>query len=315
MQPMLLPDDDFTRRAITTFDRNDIVDGHKIGVIYIGDGQTNEAEILANTAGSRDYEFFLSGLGTKVSIKDAKFNTQGLYSDTDGEFTYAWRDRVTEIVYHIVTMMPTNLDADPNCVNKKRHIGNDFVNIIFNHSNLRFNFDTIPSQFNFVNIVISPVCWIADDHSDSRHEVGDTPDFNQYFYVVKVMSKSDIPELSAAAIPKVVSGKNLAAFVRLIALNASVFSLVSSRGGGEHVSSWQNRLREIRRLRERVSAVSAEGPDNNGEATYPPYRRNTKGNVQPELAHSGLRANFGSDWYTSTDNNVFQTLDFSRWSR
>lgn len=312
-QPISLPDDDFTRRAISTFDRNDIVDGHKIGVIYIGEGQTEEAQILANTAGSSDYEFFLEGLGTKVSLDNAKFNTQGLRYGEDGEFTYAWRDRVTEIVYHIPTMMPSNLEMDPQSVKKKMHIGNDFVNIIFNRSNREVAFDTILTQFNFVNIVITPVCRV----STQEPPISTVEDFNQSFYVVKVISKPGFPDLSSAAAPKVISGKNLAAFVRLIALNASAFSLVSSRGG-EHVSSWQNRLREIRRLRDRAFFASVGSSETAAEAAYHVQRRTAK--VAPIQATEdtasaqGLRANFGAERNTCIDNNIFQNLDFSRWS-
>lgn len=318
MQPYPLPEDDVTRRALSTFDRNDIVDGHKIGVIYVNEGQSEEAQILANTSGSSDYDFFLSGLGTKVSIKDAKFNTQGLHSETDGEFTYAWRDRVTEIVYHVATMMPTNLETDPQCVHKKRHIGNDFVNIIFNNSNTPFDFDTIHSQFNFVNIVISPVSRIAYPQSSSRRPSYDVPDFSQWFYVVKVLSKADFPELSAAAVPKVISGRNLAAFVRLIALNASFYSSVSSRGGGEHVSSWQNRLREIRRLRDRILALNAENSESHAETSHTAYRRGTKPNIQSEEAPStpALRNHIiSTESSPQTENNLFHDLDFSRWVR
>nr|KMM71437.1 tuberin [Coccidioides posadasii RMSCC 3488] len=311
-QPLPLPDDDFTRRAISTFDRNDIVDGHKVGVIYIDQGQTEEAQILANTSGSSDYEFFLGGLGAKVSLENAKFNTQGLQHGTDGEYTYAWRDRVTEIVYHIPTMMPTDLAADPYCVKKKMHIGNDFVNIIFNRSNKEVAFDTILTQFNFVNVVISPVCRV----SPKEVPIHSIEDFYQSFYIVKVVSKPGFPELSPAAMPKVISGKNLAAFVRLIALNASAFSLVSSRGG-EHVSSWQNRLREIRRLRDRAFDASVGSSDVTVETVYVPQRRHTKAaavQVEETPPAQGLRANFGAERNLYIDNNVFQNLDFSRWS-
>ncbi|WEW61532.1 Tuberous sclerosis 2-like protein [Emydomyces testavorans] len=312
-QPLPIPDDDFTRRAISTFDRNDIVDGHKVGVIYIDEGQTEEAQILANIEGSNDYEFFLGGLGTKVSLENARFNTQGLRYGDDGEFTYAWRDRVTEIVYHVPTMMPTNLEVDPQSVKKKMHIGNDFVNIIFNRSNKDVAFDTILTQFNFVNIVITPVCRVSSDESP----INSIEDFNQTFYIVKVVSKPGFPDLSPAAIPKVISGKNLAAFVRLIALNASAFCLVSSRGG-EHISSWQNRLREIRRLRDRAFAASVESSDTTSEAVYHPQRRHTKvgaSQIEDYSAAQGLRANFGAERNLSIDNNVYQNLDFSRWSK
>lgn len=313
MQPIPLLEDDLTRRAISTFDRNDIVDGHKIGVLYVGEGQTTEAEILSNSSGSRDYDHFVSGLGTKVQLKDAPFNTQGLHSDIDGESTYAWRDRVTEIVYHIPTMMPTNLEADPHCINKKRHIGNDMVNIIFNRSNLDFNFDTIPSQFNFVNIVISPVSRIAN--SDETNE--ELSDPANCFYVVDVMCKPGFPELSAASKSKVISGKSLAAFVRLIALNASVLSLVWNRDGGEHVSAWLNRLREIRRLRNRISAPAHEGPEIVEGASATSYRRNTKASVFPEegLSRPPARSYSSADWSPVSNYTITEGLDFSRWSR
>ena len=310
MQPLALPDDDFTRRAISTFDRNDIVDGHKIGVIYIGEDQTDEVSILANTSGSQDYEYFLSGLGTKVALKDAKFNTQGLHHSTDGEYTYAWRDRVTEIIYHITTMMPTNLEADPQCIYKKQHVGNDFVNIIFNHSNIPFTFDTIKSQFNYINIVITPTSRILPGESDSEPNL-DLDQFNRTLYQVEVLSKPGFPPLSASAVPKVISGRNLAAFVRLMAVNASVYSLVSSRGE-DYVSSWQNRLREIRRLRDRAFAASARGTDTGAEIAYSTTRRNTKPE-EPALA-AGLRSSLSGEKGSEVENNVFQNLDFSRWS-
>ncbi|CAL00937.1 hypothetical protein ASPNIDRAFT_48642 [Aspergillus niger ATCC 1015] len=314
MQPIPLPEDDITRRALNTFDRNDIVDGHKIGVIYIDNGQTTEAEILSNTSGSPDYEYFLSRLGTKVPLQGARFNTQGLHADFDGQFTYAWRDRVTEIVYHVPTMMPTNFDNDPSCISKKRHIGNDFVNIVFNRSNTPFNFNTIPSQFNFVNIVINPVCRLTTDPGSAESR---RTDFENMFYQVKVMSKPGFPEISPAAVPKLISGKNLAPFVRILALNASVFSLVWHSQGGEHISSWRNRLREIKRLRERALGNQAQSSEA-AEGTYPGQRRNTKANIFSEEVPSrntSVRTDFATDWNAAADTNILQNLDFSRWGR
>ncbi|EFQ97275.1 tuberin [Nannizzia gypsea CBS 118893] len=320
LQPLPLPDDDFTRRAISAFDRNSIVDGHKIGVLYIGEGQTDETEIFANDHGSPDYEFFIASLGTKVSIENPKFNPQGLYHERDGKYIYAWRDRVSEIIYHIATMMPTNLEADPQCVNKKQHIGNDFVNIIFNRSGSEFDFNTISTQFNFVDIVITPASRVGTEDMPGKFSVDD---FNHRLYTVKVLSKPGIPELSAAAIPKVICGKNLAAFVRIIGLNASVFSLVCSHGG-EYISSWQNRLREIRRLRDRAyacfspevtspdaSSSNLTGGSSHGDGSFPPSRRNTK-----HYADDGsLRSGLGTERNLTMEANAFPCLDFSRWTR
>lgn len=277
LRPILLPADDAAvERAFRAFDRNSTIDGHKVGVIYIGEGQTDETEILANISGSSDYVEFLNGLGTLVRLKGATFNTQGLDReyDTDGAYTFCWRDRVTEMVFHVITQMPTDRERDPICINKKRHIGNDYVNIIFNDSGLPFKFDTFPSEFNYVNIVITPesrASFIArrelslqKQREEEREAMlkdqglplpppqGGREKRAMPFYKVHVMVKPGFPEISPAARAKIISLKALPDFIRLLALNASVFSQVwANRQGGEHISPWRNRLRQIKRLRER----------------------------------------------------------------
>ncbi|KAH7152383.1 hypothetical protein B0J13DRAFT_619945 [Dactylonectria estremocensis] len=250
-RPLPLPDEEFVDRAIRVFDRSSTVDGHKVGVIYIGEGQTDEAEILANVSGSSDYVEFLNNLGTLTKLKGATFNTHGLDRefDSDGQHTFCWRDRVTEIVFHVTTQMPTNLERDPRSNNKKRHIGNDFVNIVFNDSGLPFKFDTFPGDFNFVHIVITPASRASFIATRDSPLGGGQP-----FYRVQVMSKPGFPEISPASELKMVSLTALPGLIRLIALNASVFSQVwSNREGGEHVSSWLSRLRAIKRLREKYT--------------------------------------------------------------
>lgn len=248
-RPIPLPNDRTVDMDLRVFDRNSSVDGHKVGVIYIGEGQTDEVEILANVSGSSDYVQFLNNLGTLTKLKGAPFNTHGLdrEADGDGQYTFCWRDRVTEIVFHVTTQMPTNLEHDPRCTLKKRHIGNDFVNIVFNDSGLPFKFDTFPGDFNFVYIIITPASrasFIATRDSP----LGD----GEPFYRVQVMSKPGFPEISPASELKMVSLTALPSLIRLIALNASVFSSVwAEREGGEHIGSWRNRLRMIKRMREK----------------------------------------------------------------
>ncbi|KXX74492.1 Tuberous sclerosis 2 protein [Madurella mycetomatis] len=266
IRPIPLPDEEAVDRAIRNFDRNSAVDSHKVGVIYIKEGQTSEAEILANTIGGPDYLEFLKNLGALTRLKGATFNTQGLdrENDADGKYTYCWRDRVTEIVFHVTTQMPTNPDTDPQCVMKKRHIGNDFVSIIWNDSGLPFKFDTFPSQFNYVYIVITPAprySFLASREMAKKRLEGGPAASPSPFFMVQVMSQPGFPEISPAAEPKIVSLKGLPSFVRLLALNASVFSLVwANREGGEHVSSWHSRLREINRLRERYGPKPGHHP-------------------------------------------------------
>ncbi|KAK8041388.1 GTPase activating protein [Apiospora phragmitis] len=290
-RPIPLPQDEAVDRAMRTFDRSPTVDGHKVGVIYIGEGQTKETEILANVSGSSEYLEFLNGLGTLTRLKDATTNMQGLdrQYDTDGEYTFCWRDRVSEIVFHVTTQMPTNLEHDAQCTLKKRHIGNDFVNIIFNDSGLPFKFDTFPSQFNYVNIVITPESRASFVATRQRTPI----DVKESFYQVQVISKPGFPEVSPAADMKIVSLRALPDFIRLLALNASVFSMVwSSRDVGEYISPWRNRLREIARLRERFGPKYSMAPSPPGTSLGVPG--SGAGQLDANKAASTVRDSFTS---------------------
>ncbi|KAK4451882.1 tuberous sclerosis 2 protein [Podospora aff. communis PSN243] len=302
LRPIPLPEDDAVDRAIRTFDRSPTVDGHKIGVIYIGEGQVDEIEILANTIGGPDYLEFLRGLGSLTKLKGAPFNTQGLdrVSDADGRYTYCWRDRVTEILFHVITQMPTNLDHDPRCTQKKKHIGNDYVNIVFNDSGLPFRFDMFPSQFNYVYIVITPTPRLsfvsAREGSGRRQEENNQ---SSPFFMVQVMSQPGFPEISPAAEPKLVSLKALPGFVRLLAINASVFSHVwANREGGEHISPWRNRLQEINRLRERYGPKlypsPSPPPSSLGGAVTGGVLTANQGQPENSRPVSGVRDSFSS---------------------
>ena len=318
LQPILLPDDESVRRAISSFDRNDTVDGHKVGVVYVAPKQTSEASILANTCGSKVYEDFLSRLGTKVCLKDAGFNTQGLdrASDLDGTHTYAWRDRVTEIVYHVTTMMPT-LAHEPQCNNKKRHIGNDYVKIIFNESGLPFKFETFASQFNHVNIVITPET-ISNCHSiplrtdcsidTSELPTGDEPQCSTFF-VVHTICSSSFPQISPTATPKVVSASALSSFARQLALSASVLSLVwSNREGGENVSSWRNRLKEILKLRQRYANTGISA-----NVSYPMGNPSDRGGAPSYVDGDLWTGKLAMAGMTEQEQFLY-SADFTRWN-
>ena len=322
MQPIVLPDDDNTKRAISAFDRNDTVDGYKVGVIYIGNGQTSETEILANTSGTEPYDKFLSGLGTEVCLKNATFNTQGLdrESDQDGTHTYAWRDRVTEIVFHVPTMMPTDLVNDPQCTNKKRHIGNEFVKIIYNDSGLAFDFDTFESQFNYVNIILTPEPLglprdaLSADIDPERPITKRTESQlrgigERQFFRVETQCATSLPPISPAATPKIISASALPSFVRQVALNASVFSLAwSNRDGGEHVSSWRNRLKEIIKLRNRYGNTATSQT-----VAYPGMSTEDRGGARSYVEGDQWRGTLALGGMAEEDK-LLLSLDFTRWT-
>lgn len=250
-----LPDDEATARSLATFDRIPVVDFHKIGVLYVGKGQHHELDILANTYGSPDYVRFLNALGTIQRLRGYAGNSGGLDRDMDidGKFAYFWRDDVTEAVFHIATLMPTNLDRDPQCSAKKRHIGNDYVSVVYNDSGADYVFDTLPSQFNFINIVVSPHS-ISTEAVSPSHALTGT---ENTFFKVEMQRRPDMPDIGPMSEPKLVSAQSLPGFVRLAAIHANIFAQVfwqSGTTGGQYVSHWRERLKQIKRIKERIAA-------------------------------------------------------------
>lgn len=278
-----IPDDESHQRALSMLDRVPVVDFHKIGVLYVGPGQSHEIEILANQHGSPDYVTFLNGLGSIQSLKGRQSNTGGLdrEMDIDGKYAYFWNDDTTEMVFHTATLMPTDLTRDPQCSAKKRHIGNDFVSIVYNDSGRDYIFDTLPGQFNFINIIVSPH---SEDSSkvilSSRDELlgptasaanalgaGQHPDpyttstgTDNTFFKVVMQRRSNMSEIGPMTEFKMVSAQTLPGFIRQIALHANIFSQVFLESGGsgrhEYVSHWCERLRQIRRIKERLAGGS-----------------------------------------------------------
>lgn len=301
-QPILLPQEDWVSRALDIFDRIPTVTSHKIGVLYIGEGQSNEAEYLANTSGTPDFERLLNSLGYLVSLEPPlHFNPQGLEFPRDGDRTLAWRDRVEEIVYHVPTMMPTDLEEDPQCITKKSHVGNCHVNIIFNRSGLEWKLDNLKSQLNYVNIVIRPAC--------QGREIPD-PDFMPGFYLVQVVTRGDLPKSSPAADPKIISAAQLGPFVRTLALNANMFCHTwnTKDSDSEFPSAWRARLQQIKRLKERVMNKSGDkqAPTNSSVMASISAPSTSGGRKTPVL-----REELGG---ARKDGALASQLDFSSWT-
>ncbi|CAO3582958.1 unnamed protein product [Absidia cylindrospora] len=257
-----LPDDEATARAIGNLDRIPVVDFHKVGVLYVGKGQRQEVEILANTRGSPDYVKFLNALGTIERLRGRTGNTGGLdrEMDIDGAYAYFWKDDVTEMVFHVATMMPTHLDRDPRCSGKKRHIGNDFVTIVyFDDSDMAssYAFDTLPGQFNFINIVVTPYSMSTESVTPSRAAWGQ----ENTFFKVTMQKRPDMPDMGPISESKLISAQSLPGFVRQISLHANIFAQIFHRFGAggkqEYVSHWRERLRHIRRIKDRIQQQHA----------------------------------------------------------
>ncbi|BGP46939.1 Tuberous sclerosis 2-like protein [Rhodotorula kratochvilovae] len=267
LRPLPVPADPASQRGVTLLDTIPIVDFHKVGILYAGRGQTDERDILANTHGSKAYVEFISGLGSLVRLKGSRelgIYTGGLdqENDIDGKWTYCWDDDISQIVFHVATLMPTNLETDPQCTLKKRHIGNDFVKVVFNDSGGEFAFDTLPGDFNFVNIVIQP-------HTPAGNPwIGPGMSNNTEFFKVSMQCRPGMPEIGPLGTFKMVTGSSLAHVVRQLALHSNIFAQIflasvgfeTQRPAGtagkthrlEYSSNWRKRLQQIKLLKKRI---------------------------------------------------------------
>ncbi|XP_043945122.1 tuberin isoform X2 [Protopterus annectens] len=235
-KPVLLPKSQLIDRAVKVLDQMPPYDTHKIGVVYVGEGQiNNEVAILANEYGSFRYAQFLTGLGKLIYLKDCdpdQIFLGGLdqYGD-DGQFTYCWHDDIMQAIFHIATLMP-NKDSDRGCCNKKRHIGNDFVIVVYNDSGEEYKLGTIKGQFNFVEVIIKPLDYESN--------------------LVRLQCRKDLEGLVDTSVAKIVSDKNLPLLVRQMGLHANMASQVhqhQANPSDTYASKWLARLRQIKRIR------------------------------------------------------------------
>lgn len=247
-KPLLLPKSQLIDRAVKVLDQMPPYDTHKIGVVFVGAGQVfNEVSILSNEYGSNRYAGFLTGLGKLIHLKDCdpdQIFLGGLdqYGD-DGEFTYCWHDDIMQAIFHIATLMP-NRDSDKGCCNKKRHIGNDFVMVVYNDSGEEYKLGTIKGQFNFVEVIIKPL-----DYGSN---------------LVTLQCRKDLEGLVDTSVVKIVSDQNLPLLVRQMALHANMASLVHqyrANPSDAYASKWLARLRHIKRLRTRAQEEIQSRPN------------------------------------------------------
>eukprot|EP00727_Mastigamoeba_balamuthi_P014629 m51a1_g9792 putative domain-containing protein (854) ;mRNA; f:1757168-1760762 len=144
--------------ALSDFEVRQHISHFKFGVLYGADGQGSvEDDLYNNKTGSEEYEDFLSLLGTRIDIvgwqgyrggldtNSGATGTQSLYTD--------WRG--FEIMFHVSTMLPYMAGCEQQ-VERKRHLGNDIVLLVWMDGSTPFDPTCIRSQFNHVYVVVRP---------------------------------------------------------------------------------------------------------------------------------------------------------------
>ncbi|XP_078535444.1 rap1 GTPase-activating protein 2 isoform X1 [Lissotriton helveticus] len=173
--PVLYPK---ASQMIVSYDEHEVNNTFKFGVIYQKSKQTSEEELFGNSEESQSFKSFLNLLGDTVLLQDFKGFRGGLdvsHGQTGTESVYTvFRDK--EIMFHVSTKLPFT-EGDAQQLQRKRHIGNDIVAIIFQEENTPFVPDMIASNFLHAYIVVQ----VEDPEADTTS------------YKVSVTAREDVP--------------------------------------------------------------------------------------------------------------------------
>uniref|UniRef100_A0A8C8VDQ9 GTPase-activating Rap/Ran-GAP domain-like protein 3 n=1 Tax=Pelusios castaneus TaxID=367368 RepID=A0A8C8VDQ9_9SAUR len=104
----------------------------KFGVLYARDGQLTDDEMFSNETGSDSFQRLLNLLGDTITLKGWTGYRGGLdtKNDTTGIYSIYTVYQGHEIMFHVSTMLPYSKENKQQ-VERKRHIGNDIVTIVF----------------------------------------------------------------------------------------------------------------------------------------------------------------------------------------
>ena len=230
-------------RALQVLDQTPVQETMKVGLLYVGHGQTTERAILSNACGSSLYVDFIKSIGEFVALEQCNALqdfTGGLdcsHGGDDGQYAIKWENEVTLMILHCATLIGKTNEpvTDEVLLTRKRHIGNDSVHVVFSDNPSGYDMETIRGSFNFVSIIVYPL----DAQGD--------------YYRVEVKAKSGIkyfgPVVPSSS--KVVSKSALANFVRMSIIHATVATLPHTLGNDQYLSNKEIRLHQIEQIKDR----------------------------------------------------------------
>jgi len=164
---------------LKAFEDRQLIRNYKFGLLYCAEGQTDEEQMFSNLAGSADWEEFLNVLGDRVDLLSWPHYRAGLdvKTGTTGKQSVHTRYRSYEVMFHVSTLLPHD-PLNPQQLERKRHLGNDIVVIVFKEGNQLYDPNCIKSEFNHIFVVVSKV---------------NKPDDPTTYYKVNIACKEGVP--------------------------------------------------------------------------------------------------------------------------
>ncbi|KAG7515303.1 rap1 GTPase-activating protein 2-like isoform X1 [Solea senegalensis] len=173
--PVLYPK---ASQLIVNYDEHEVNNTFKFGVIYQRFEQVSEEELFRNNKETSAFTEFLQLLGETVDLQDFRGFRGGLdvsHGQTGSQSVYTVHRR-QEIMFHVSTKLPFT-EGDTQQLQRKRHIGNDIVAVVFQEEATPFVPDMIASNFLHAFVVVQ----VEDLGSDVTT------------YKVSVTAREDVP--------------------------------------------------------------------------------------------------------------------------
>ncbi|EGG16091.1 RapGAP/RanGAP domain-containing protein [Cavenderia fasciculata] len=172
-------------QALMNLEEKQTIKGFKFGILYAQEAQTKEDEMFANVDASPEFEEFLDFIGERVQLNGWPNFRAGLdvRTGTTGTHSIYQRWNNNEVMYHVSSLLPFN-EKDKQQLERKRHIGNDIVVIVFQDGDTIYRPTTISSRQVHVVLVVKATTLESDP--------------GQRYYRLAVVSKDSVPEFGPA---------------------------------------------------------------------------------------------------------------------
>jgi len=164
-RPILIKNPQFDKELLTYEMKQLPQQNYKFGIIYCKADQKDENQMFGNRheESSQAYRDFLDFIGETITLKGwdkyrAGLDVQNGNTGVNSVYT-TLQDGFYQIMFHVCTMLPY-VEHDEQKIDRKRHIGNDVVTIIFkDQSGPEDRFDPMILTSHFIHcvFVISPI--------------------------------------------------------------------------------------------------------------------------------------------------------------
>jgi len=213
------------KNEIMNWEERNMITKFKFGIVYCKSGQVKEEEMFNNKEGSEQFETFLDCFADKINTLGWNKFAGGLNmkAELDGVYSRYACFQGFEIMFHVSTYLKYSLN-DQQQLERKRHIGNDVVVIVFMEGDQPLDPSFIRTQFNHVYIVVKAV---PNNNGKTGYKIG-------------VAAKHGVVPFGPYVQDRVYNAEEMRVFL--------LTKLVNAERAALHASAFRDRIMRARQL-------------------------------------------------------------------